>query len=802
MHALFSDFRYAARMLRKTPVVSLVAIVSLAFAIAVNTSTFSVSKGFLFETFRWHEPERVAFVYEVSQREGEDMEVAPGNFLDWRESSTHFQRMAAYTVRPANLTGGDEPQKLNVVEATVDLFPLLGRFPSLGRDFRSDEVSPGASRVAILSSEFFEREFASDPAALGEALTIDGEPHTVVGVVPRKLDFLPANVDVFRPVDLSQERHNREDRTYLVLARLADGSEFHEAEAELQAIAKRIEEQFPDTNRGSTVNVRSLREVFPGEVDTRLQYILMTVAGFVLLIACANLVNIFLSRADSRQTEIALRTALGAGRFRIARQHLTESLAISVAGGVVGMGLSFWLVRGAAAAMPAELPSVFWPELDTVVLAFGVFVSLAAGCLLGTAPALQALRVAPASALRETTRGGTISRRRRRLRSGFIVAETAAALALLTAAGVLTATFREIVQNNGDINVDGILTLELTADSSRYADDPAVATFYREVLRGIDEIPGVESSTVLLHLPRSRAFSTTSFTVDGQPLADPSEAPTSGWQAVGRDYFSTLEVTMLRGRSFNHADRADAAPVVVINDSLARREFEGEAPIGSRITVFDESREIVGVAGDFNQPRMVGEQGFPPGIYLPFGQHPIRTMSVAIRTDGDPARHGEAIRAAVWRVDPEQPVSRVQTLRQHIQTELAGPRVIGQSLTVIGALALILSAIGMYGLISYDVAQRRREIGIRMAMGAAPGQVVRRITAQGLAIAGLGLLVGLPIAWGMLRAIGTTLQDIAPVHGGMLLGLVGLLLTVATIASFLPARHASRIQPSRVLQLD
>ena len=802
MYDLFKDLRLAARMLRKTPGVAAVAIVSLAFAIAINTSTFSISKGFLFETFRWEEPERVALVYEVNLREADSTEVAPGNFLDWSEASTHFQQMVAYTVRPANLTGGDEPERLNVVEATEGLFALLGRYPTLGRDFLPEEASPSANRVAILSAEFFEREFGGDPAALGQALTVDGEPHTVVGVVPPELDFLPANVQMFRPIDLSQERHDRDGRAYLVLARLRDGSDFVEAEVELQTLAKSLEQQYPDSNRGYGVNVETLREVFPGEVDTRLQYILMSVAGFVLIIACANLVNIFLFRADSRQTEVALRTALGAGRLRIARQHLMESLLISAVGGLIGVGLSFAVVRSMGGAMPAELPSVFWPEVDGTVLAFGVLASLAAGCLLGTAPALQAMAVDPASSLGETSRGGTVSKRRRRLRSGFIVAETAAALALLTAAGVLTATFRDVVQENGDINVDGLLTVELTADESRHADDAAVTGFYREVLRRVAEVPGVSSAAALAHLPRSRAYSSTSFTVDGEKLDDPSEAPTSGWQSVSQDYFSTLEVTLQRGRYFNQGDRADAPPVVVINDSLARRSFPDVDPVGRRITVLGASREIVGVAADFNQPRISAEEGFPPAIYLPFEQQPIRTMSLALRTDADPMSLVDPVRDAVWAVDPDQPVSLAQTLRHHIETELSGPRVIGQSLTVIGAAALLLSAIGMFGLISYDVGQRRREIGIRMAMGAAPAQVVRGVALQGMTITGLGLLVGVPLAWGMIRAIGATFQELAPVHWATLAGLVGLLVAVSAVASYLPARRASRIHPSRVLQMD
>ncbi|MDX1382984.1 MAG: ABC transporter permease, partial [Thermoanaerobaculia bacterium] len=647
MHELLSDVRYAARMLRKTPVVALVSILSLAFAIGVNTSTFSVAKGFLLETFRWHEPERIGFLYELDEREGSQVFAAPGTFLDWRDSLTHFSSLAAFTVRPANLTGGEEPLQVNLVEATVGIFELIGRGPTLGRGFLAEEAHTGAARVAVLSAEFFEREMGADPASLGRTIVLDGEPHAVVGVLPREFDFVPANFQVVRPVDLAPLRHDRESRDYLVFGRLAAGSGFQEATAELQAISDVLAAEHPETNRGYRADIQTLRQVFPGEVDTRLQYILLTVAGFVLIIACANLVNIFLSRADARQTEVALRTALGAGRVRVVRQHLVESLLISLVGGALGIGVSFWLVRGAAGAMPAELPSVFVPRIDALVLAFGILVSVVAGGLLGAAPALQALGIQPAQALGETSRGGTGSRRKRRLRSAFIVAETAAALALLTGAGVLTATFRDVVRNNGDIRIDGLLTVALTADESRYAEDAEVAAFYREVSASVARIPGVTGVSALLHLPRSREYSTTRFTVDGEVLEDPTEAPSSGWLAVGPAYFDTLGVTMLRGRGLAEHDRSDTVPVVVINDALAQREFPDGDAVGSRLTVHGVSREIVGVCGDFMQPRMVEAGAFPPLIFLPFEQHPVRSMHLAIRTEGDPSSHADAVRGAV-----------------------------------------------------------------------------------------------------------------------------------------------------------
>jgi predicted permease len=805
VHDVLANLRYALRMLRKAPVVTIVAVVSLGFGIATNTTTFSISKAFLFETFRWPEPERVVVVFEHSLAGSEDHNVAAGNYLDWRESSTRLEALEAYGVRVANLSGGDRPRKVDVVEATPGLLHLVGREPAIGRDFLPEEARSKGERVAIATASFYRDLFASNPASLGESFVLDGVPHTLIGVLPDDFDFIPANVDVFRPVDLADQRHEREDRSLFVLGRLADGVSFDEAAAELATIARRLEEENPDTNRGFGVHVQSLRDLFPGETDTKLQYIFLTVAGFVLLIACANLVNLFLARADARQTELAVRSALGGGRLDVARQVMLESLLVALIGGVAGIGLSVWGVQQLAGIMPAELPSVFVPKLDAAVLAYGVAVSLLAGLLLGAAPALQAAGVRPAAVLGETSRGGTGSKRRRRIRSAFIVAETAAALALLTTAGVLSDTFSDLVRENGALQVDGVLTLDLTADEHRFPSDDEAVGFFEEVQRRLAELPGVESTTALAFLPRGQAFGSTRVTIDGRPLPeDLSEAPEAGWQVASPGFFATLGVPIRQGRSVEIGDRAEGAPVVVVNESFVRRYLSDEQPLGRRITVFGRSREIVGVAADFMQTRIIAEQGIVPALYLPLPQHPIRTLSLAARLagDGDPMAMADAARAAVWAVDPEQPVSRVQTLRQSIETSLSGPVAIANILRTMGALAVILSAIGMYGLIAYDVARRRREIGIHMALGAAPRKVIARVTRQGVAITAVGLAIGMPLAWGMLRAIESALQGIVPVDFSSVLVICAILVGVACVASWLPALKASRIRPAAVLQLE
>ena len=800
MHELLADLRYASRMLRKAPITNLVAVVSLGFAIATNTTAFSVCSAFLFETFRWRAPEEILFVLEQSRHDAAEIGVAPGNYLDWRESSSHLAGLEAFDVRPGNLTGGEEPERIDVVNATPGLFRLLGRSPILGRDFDASDTAAG-SRAVVLTHPFFEHRFAGDPGVLGSSVSLDGVPHTVVGVLPRDFDFLPADVEVFRPIDLGPARHDRSDRRYSLLGRLAPGSRKEDVQAELAVVAERLEREFPEANQGYGVNVRTLREVFPGRVDTQLQYILMTVAVLVLVIASANLVNLYLARGDARRTELAVRRALGAGGARLGRQLLTESLLVAALGGILGILISFWWARSVASFMPALLPEVFHPKLDGLVLAYGVVVSLAAGALLGIAPALQAARTAPASALGDTSRGGSGSRRRRRLRASFIVAETAVALALLTAAGILTDTFERMVRENGSLEVEGLLTLELTADESRFPRDADVAAYYREVVRRLGELPRVESVAAMDSLPRSQGNPRTQFTLDGRPAPGRNEAPWAGLQSVSADYFETLGVPIVAGRPILPSDRAEGAPVVVVNESFVRTHLAAEEAIGRRVKIDGISREIVGVGADFLQSRIPGlESG--AAVFLPFEQHPARSMSLAARVGGDPMALAEAARQAVWAVDPDQPIARVQTLEHHIETSLSGPIVLSRALTIMGVVALVLSAIGMYGLIAHDVSQRRREIGIKMALGAAPSRVVGSVVLRGLAITGLGMALGGPLAWAMERAIAAVFEGLAPLDLRSIGFLVLLLALVALVASSLPALYAARIRPARVLQVD
>ena len=800
MTDFIQDIRYGLRMMVKAPVVMAVAAISLAVGIAANTVTFSVANGFFFNPFPYAEQDRLVVVYENHRKNPDDEGASPANYLDWRERSTVFEELIAYEIVRANLTGGEEPERVRLVNTSPETFGMMGRQPFIGRDFDADEGSRGG--VVMLSFPFWQRYFGEEARILGDEVTVNGVPHTVIGVMPEDFDFIPANVDLYRPTDWTDRRDDRDGRSLLVMGRLVEGRGIEEAQAELEAVASQLETEYPDANAGYGVHAIPLRELFPGPTDSMLMYILMTVAGFVLLIACANIANLLLARAEGRQREIAVRTAMGAGRARILRQLLTESVLLAIVGGALGTLLSIYGVRGVASGMPAELPRSFMPVLDATVLMYTLVISMLAGVVFGIAPALHSF----AGDLRESlgeTRGGTVSRQRNRLRSAFVVIELAAALALLVGGGVLLGIFTELVNRSPGFESKGVLTAQLTVSEDRYPSDADVFRFYEEAIRRLEKVSGIETVAAMNDLPRSRGVSNTEFTIDGreQPLAN--EEPTADWQAVNSEYFSALGVPVSSGRALADTDRIDTQLVTVVNERFVEVFLPDEEPLGTQITVLGASRQIVGVSKNVFQTRMPLEGGkIGPALYLPMAQKPVRNMSLAMRASGEPAALASAVRAAIWEVDPAQPVTAIQTLDEHIATQLSGPRIISFVLALFGAAALMLSAIGIYGVMAHSVAQRTREIGIRMALGAAGKDVVKLVTRQGMSLAAIGLGVGAPLAYAMVRAIQTMFLATDMIDPKLIIGVTVTLAAVAFTATFLPALRASRVQPTRALQTE
>ena len=802
MHDFLLDVRYGVRMLAKTPVVAAVAAVSLAMGIAANTTTFAVANGFLFAPFPVLRPGRArpdlgGPFEEHGRRVGLAREL-PG-LPDARDGLRARGRLRRREREPdgrgsagEGAPGEDEPRDLRVARADTVSRPRL----------RGEGRIEGAGSVAVLSHPFWQRYFAADRSVLGRRVGIDGKSFDIVGVMPEDFDFLPADVDLFVPTNWEHRSSDR-DRGLLVLGRLKDGRTPEEAESEITAISSQLAKEYPAANEGYRSVTMPLRDYFPGRTDTLLMYILLTVSGFVLLIACANIANLLLARAEVRQREVAVRTALGAGRTRILRQLLTESVLLALMGGALGTLLSVYSVRWVRQSMPAQLPLSFLPEMDRTVLLYTLATSMLAGMIFGIMPALHTFSDDLREALGDSTRGGTATRKRNRLRNAFVVAEIGAALALLIGSGALMNIFREFIMPDPGFEVEGILTAQLTVSEDRHPTDADVQRFHREVVRRLSEIPGVTGVAAMNELPRSRGSSTTEFTIEGRATPRNNEEPVTGWQAVNGAYFTTLGVPMREGRGVTEEDRDDTEAVAVVNQSFVETFFPDEDPLGKRVVMMGKPRRVVGVSKNIYQSRMPDDGGkLGPVVYLPMEQQAARSKSFALRVEGEPSTYADALRAAIWAVDPEQPVSNVQTLTQHIDTELAGPNIIFVVLSIFGVTAILLSAMGIYGVMAHGVAQKTREIGIRMALGAAGRDVVGLVTRQGMRLALFGLLLGAPFAFALTRLVGSTFVTTSGASPQLVLLVVGMLTAVAFVATYLPALRASRIQPVRALSTE
>ncbi|RMH19537.1 MAG: FtsX-like permease family protein [Gemmatimonadetes bacterium] len=574
-------------------------------------------------------------------------------------------------------------------------------------------------------------------------------------------------------------------------------------EADLDRVMASLEETYPDANRGFGVSVQPLRDVFPGPTDTRLLLLLTAVSLFVLLIACANVANLLLARAEARQREIAVRTALGAGRTRIVRQLLTESVLLALLAGGLGTLAAVKGVAWLSAQMPPELPDAFDPALRPEVLLATLATALAAGVLFGLAPALHAVSGDLRSGLGEGARGGTAGARRKRLRSVFVVGQLAVALTLLTGAGILAQAFNEQLSLDPRFDAEGLLTFQVALPEYRYADDAARVQGIERIERALEADPRIAFAAPVTFVPRGQSLAQRFFTVEGVEAAEDAEPPAALYQAVSPGFFEGLGVEVRRGRGIDRGDRAETEPVVVVNEALVRRYLDDGEPLGRRLVIGGVAHTVVGVVRDFVQQRIVDDTGVAPAVFVPFAQHPARATAFLVRAaSSEPGDLAAAVREAVWSVDPDQPIGQVATFERFVADSLAGPRAIGLFLAVFGVLALLLSAIGIYGVMAQTVGQQTREIGIRLALGAERGQVVGLVTRQGMMLAGLGLLIGLPLSWAMIRAIEATLSGVSVFRPGLFAWVLGGLTAASLLATYLPARRAARIEPVRALQGD
>ncbi|HWS52483.1 MAG TPA: ABC transporter permease [Pyrinomonadaceae bacterium] len=806
----WQDLRYGARSLAKQPGFAAVAVVTLALGIGANTAIFSVVNGVLLKSLDFPEPDRLVAVSETS-REVPVMSVAYPNYLDWKARQTVFEQMAARMPAGGVLTGEGEPLRVIGRFVTASFFPTLGVAPQAGRFFTEEEDAPGAERVMVLSHGLWQRHFGGDPRAVGRAVRYNGESWTVVGVMPAEFDFYGRNnlnneffIPLGRLTDQSYMR-DRSSHPVMVTARLRPGVSLERADAELRAIAARLGEQFPESNRGNGVSVRPFLDDYVGDVRPALMMLTVAV-GLVLLIACANVANLLLARGAARRREIAVRVALGAGRGRVVRQLLTESLLLSAAGGALGLLLAAWGVAALAGLSPDTLPRSEGLALDARAFGFALLVSVVTGLLFGLAPALQTSRVDLQAALKEggaRVAGGAGGRW---LRGSFVVAEVALSLVLLVGAGLLVKSFWRLMRVDPGFDARGVLTLRLRLPDAKYREASQTAAFLGEVARRVRALPGVREVSVTSGFPLGRS-SENGYVVEGRPEPrQPGEWPVADVVSADGSYHRALGIALVAGRHFDERDTADSPPVVTVDDEFVRRHFPQAAPaeaLGRRVRFGGEGepwREIVGVTRHVRHNGLDAEGH--PGINRPWTQmNPrwmaeyTRAMDLVVKTSGEPAGLVAAVRREVQAVDKDQPLGNVRTLEELLAQSL-GPRRF--SLWVVGVfagLALALGAVGLYGVLSYVVAQRTREIGVRLALGAEGRDVLGLVIRHGMALALAGVGVGLVAALALTRLMSGLLYGVSATDPATFAAIALLLLAVALLASYLPARRATKVDP-------
>ena len=795
------DLRFALRSLMRRPTFTAVAVLTLALGIGGNTAIFSLVKEVILEPLPYPGAEELVMVWESPLNRGNDTNVVnPGNFLDWREQNTVFDGMAAFLPTTANLTGLGEPEEIEILIASADLTRVLGVNPVLGRGFRAEE-DLGESQVAVASYGFWQRRGA-DPDMVGSSITLNGESVEIVGVLPTEAQVLEPGAELWVPIEVPKRRRGRSLR---VVARLRDGVTVEQAHAEMVTIAARLEEAYPDFNDQWSANVQPLGEHVVGDVRGALLALLAAV-GFLLLIACANVANLLLGRAAGRRQELALRTSLGATRGHLVRQLLTESAVLAALGAVGGLILAAFGIRWLVASVPDDLtiPRLASAGLDLQLLLFALGVAVVTAVLFGLLPAWDAVRSNLSSALREGGRGGTEGRSSGRLRSGLIVAEVALSLMLLVGAGLMGRSFAALLAVDSGIQVDNVITAQVNLRGARYPDPQARMAFITEWQDRMRAAPGVTAVGTNSFLPLTGVGSATSFYPVDRAAPDQGDRPVANMRFVTGDYFEAMGIALLAGRVVDDRDDRTQRPVVVVNRTLAQAQWADESPIGQRVSIGwgeDTEAEVVGVVADVLHEGV--REGARAAIYVPWQQlDNFSFAAIAVRTAGDPTSTVRALRASVEAIDPNMPVTRIRTMRDVSAAAVAQPRLTSFLMGAFAVLALLLAAVGIYGVMSFNVSRRINEMGIRMALGAGASDVVGLVVGHGMRLAVGGVALGVVGAVFASKTLEGLLYQVRSTDVATYAGVAVVLVGVALLACYLPARRATRVDPVTALRQE
>jgi putative ABC transport system permease protein len=810
MQTLLQDLRYGARTLLKNPGFTLIAVVTLALGIGANSAIFSVANALVLKPLPFEHLDRLVAVRESLPNQGlKAIAVSPADFIDWRGQNTVFQDITAYRVNDTTITGTGEPELVRGSFVSADFFSALEMSAVKGRTLLPDEDQPGRDQVAVLGYGLWQRRFAGDANILGATITLNGRAATVVGIMPPDFDF-PFGTEIWMPLALTpQQMNQRETRSLHVLAHLKSGVTVAQAQAEMLAIAKRIEQQYPLTNTGLSVHVIPLRDL-QGEFTLPLLSVLIGMAGFLLLIACANVANLLFARATTRQKEIAIRAALGASRWRVMRQLMTESVLLSCLAGTMGLMLAVWAVDLIKASLPPDIARHMpgWKEIgiDGRVLVFTLGVAFLTTLIFSLAPALQASRFDLNETLKEGGRSSGASSRGGRARRFLVVSEMALALVLLVGAGLMVKGFWRILNVFQGADPDRILTLQTPLPESKYNDPQKMAEFYQHVIERMKALPDVQSVSAASNTPLNNSPNpSVELIIEGRPALRPGERQLADLMVVSTDYFTTIGARLLKGRAFSDSDGWEAPPVAIISELTARRYWPHEDPLGRRIKRSGSNADapwltIVGIVSDVKQGWF--DKDIRPQLYLPYGQTPRPKMTFLLRTSTDPMNLVASARAQIHAVDRDQPIDDIKTLARLFVDEMSPFRFAVVLMLVFGALALVLAAVGVYGVMSYSVEQRTHEIGIRIALGAEARDVLRLIVGQGIKTTTLGLAIGLPLALALSRMMASVLFGVVALEYAILIGFVLLLAAVAFLSSFIPARRATRVDPMVALRYE
>jgi putative ABC transport system permease protein len=821
LSTLWHDIRYGGRMLLKNPGITMVVIIALALGIGANTAIFSVVNAVLIRPLPYQESDRLVFLNEKSPVLDE-MSISYPNFLDWRQHNQTFEKIGVYNRASYNLSGAGEAERILTGQVSADLFSVLRVNAAQGRVFTNEEDKPGGTPVVVLSYPLWQRRFGGQTSILNQPITLNGKSYTVIGIMPESYAY-PSRVEMWVPVgQLSDQAawQSRGNHPGLYgIGRLKPGATFEQADADMNNVAANLEKQYPDSNTATRVRLRPLLEIFVSDVRRAL-WVIFAAVGFVLFIACANIANLLLARATARKKEMAVRTAVGASRWRIARQLLTESILLSLVGGAIGLLLAHWGIKLILYISPNAIPRSREIGLDWIVLAFTVGVSFFTGILFGLVPAIQAGEVDVHETLKETGRGTT---GRQWLRNSLVVVEVATTLVLLIGAGLMIRSFYLLQKVNPGFSHEHLTSFSVSLPEKKYTTEEQNASFYNRLLENIRALPGVETAAAASGLPLGNNGWQTSFIVDGQPVPERERTPLMEACLVTPDYFRAMNISVLRGRVFT--DRDDRSHLagrdlsklndiqraiaggnsIVIDEEFAKKYWPNEEAVGKRIRLGRESDapvlQVLGVVGRVKMESLNQNSDRVQG-YFAFNQVPQGDMTVVIKGTSDPNQLINSVRGAVREIDPDQPIYSPRTMDEIRAESVAPERLNLTLLSLFAGIALVLAVVGIYGVMSYSVTQRTHEIGIRMAIGARPRDVFKMVLGQGMKLALIGVVIGLFSAYLLTRLMETMLFGVEPTDATTFAGISIILITVALVACYLPGRRATKVEPTVSLRYE